>query len=94
MTTEPRDIHFRVKPFLYNSAGSTLVLYAPSLISDTQFSLRNRKKRVLIGTADVAAKSYFFVGNGIEWEIEKLTKTEFIIEKTYNNLRYRLEFKN
>ncbi len=95
-TIEPSDVRFRIKAFAFNSTGSTLVLYFPAGIASTPFSLRNKKKTVLIGTTDIATqpKTDFFIGNGIEWEIKKLTKTEFVIEKTYNDLRYRFEFKS
>ncbi len=96
-STETRDLHFGIKTFPFNSSGSTLVFYIPVLTNgpySIQFSLRNKKKNVFLGTHIPPTGTFknFFIENDIEWEIKKLTKTEFIIEKTYNNTRYRLEF--
>jgi hypothetical protein len=100
-SNEPRDLHFQIKKFAFNSEGSTLVFYIPIATSgpySIQFSLRNHKKNVYLGTSSIATMAgtfkNFFIDNDIEWQIEKLTKTEFVLEKTINNLKYRLEFKS
>lgn len=97
-SNNPSDIHFRVKNFSFNSNGSEIVLYLPCLSYapfSFQFSLRPKKRKVFIGRVvnPNGSLQNFFIENDSEWEIEKLTKTEFIIVRSINNLMYRLEFK-
>lgn len=95
-STNTRSIHFRVKKFASGTDGSTIVHYFDNnYTGDNQFSLRDNKRKIFIGIYNSPPGSKnFWVESDLEWNIRKLTKTDFIIEKEYNDNKYRLEFKN
>lgn len=100
--SDPRVLHFKIKPFAYGTDGSVVDFYIENQFQfgtafrSTAFSLRDRKRNIhlALGYAPNDPNKNFWVENDIEWVIKKLTKTDFIIEKEFNNVKYRFEFKN
>ena len=94
--TNPRDLHFTIKPFAFGTDGTAIVLFQPGQqLGYSSFSLRGKKRDVYIEFLYVNFHRISFFGEGDhEWVIRKLTKTDFIIESEFNNIKYRVELKS